>query len=694
MNTSFQASDEMLRGAAGLYRSGRIAEAETACRRILSGEPRHAGALHLLGVVVGRRGDLNGAVKLVAQAVSELPEFVAAHLTLGQLYVSLKDLPKAIVSFQRVAALRPADPPNWYSLGIVQRMNRDSNQAIASFQKALVLDPGSAEAHVELGALLMLKGQFAEALESFTTAAAARPDSAEFQNNLAAALMEVGRLEEAEAAFRRAIELSPQGAIYHANIGNFFMKSYSYEKALQAYATAIGLDPRMARAYAGRGSTLARMNRFDEAIADHQTGLSLVPNDPKMHVSLAWVLMQVGQTTTAEQHCRRALELDSESAPAWHALGSVLRAVGRFDEATTCFNRSVELCPTAAVYMLLSSTQQEVDAGEAERLLAFSRRPELSVEDRSCAEFALGKLLDNSDRFDEAFAHYKIGNELVKDFWNQRGICFKLSEYHQTVSAMRQTFTPDFFGTVGDWGQQTELPVFIVGMPRSGTTLVEQIAASHSQVFGAGELSDISSYWTGLALTPDADGRYPIEREQVGHAAAEYKKKILSLGGSSTRVIDKMPGNITYLGYIATLFPNARVIFCQRDPLDNCLSCYFQRFNKDHQIFSYDLVDCAQRYLEQAKLQAHWQQVLPLRMMTIQYEGLVGDLEGQSRRLIEFLGLPWEPRCLDFHKTDRTVLTSSVWQVRQPIYTRSVGRWKHYEKHLGPLLEALGNDKH
>jgi hypothetical protein len=234
--------------------------------------------------------------------------------------------------------------------------------------------------------------------------------------------------------------------------------------------------------------------------------------------------------------------------------------------------------------------------------------------------------------------------------------------------------------------------VFIVGMPRSGTTLVEQIAASHPAVFGADELADIGRLAAALSQGDAANPIIGWDSNRIAQAAAAYLEHLKLLGPNASRVTDKMPGNVFQLGLIATLFPRARVIFCQRDPRDTCLSCYFQWFPSSRLLYTYDLADCAHQYLQTQRITAHWLKVLPLQMMEVQYEELVADQENQSRRLIDFLGLPWDPACLQFHKTRRTVTTASVWQVRQPMYNRSAGRWRNYQRHLGPLLEVLNSD--
>jgi hypothetical protein len=234
----------------------------------------------------------------------------------------------------------------------------------------------------------------------------------------------------------------------------------------------------------------------------------------------------------------------------------------------------------------------------------------------------------------------------------------------------------------------SELPVFVVGMPRSGTTLVEQICASHSRVFGAGELGDIIRL-DGILNRPDVACSTEKLHETAQRLAKEHIIKLYGQAKGALRVVDKMPDNILLVGLIARLFPRARIIWCSRDNRDIALSCYFQMFAPEAQHFSYDLADCGHRARLVGRLARHWMTLLPSRMIEVNYEALVDDLEGQSRRLIEFLGLDWESACMDFHRTERPVVTVSYWQVRQPLYQSSMGRWRNYEKHLGPLFAAL-----
>ena len=375
------------------------------------------------------------------------------------------------------------------------------------------------------------------------------------------------------------------------------------------------------------------------------------------------------------------MALAPDYTAAWHELGTVLRSLGRFDEALMCFRRARDIDPDwPEVYRSLAVTgQQAADDAQLRRLEAVLKNRERSVSDRISAGFALGMLLDNAERCDEAFPCFAEANALHRQQRAEAGERFDIAALRRQVDDLIELATPDFFSAAASWGNPSQAPVFIVGMPRSGTSLVEQIAASHSRVFGAGELHEFGGIWETLS----AHNRdRPVEKWDAAFArqlADRHVGSLQALGNGAVRIIDKMPDNIFFLWLIAALFPSARIILCRRDLRDVCLSCYFHHFTEGH-LYAYDLADCGARALEIDRLATHWLRVLPLAMLVIEYEKLVSNLAGESRRLIEFLGLEWEPSCLDFHLTERPVLTASAWQVRQPLYTRSVGRWRRYER--------------
>ncbi|HVT81950.1 MAG TPA: sulfotransferase [Phycisphaerae bacterium] len=501
-----------------------------------------------------------------------------------------------------------------------------------------------------------------------------------------------GRHQQAEALYREILARDPASAPALHHLGLLAHQHGDHARAAELIRQSLALAP-AADAWNNLGIVLLALGRTQEAIAALELALEMYPNLAVTRLELARAHYNFGAAAAAHgdlkpaiTHFRRALQLDPGTAQFWNALGTALNFQGRFEEGVASLRHALAIMPEAKYYLGLAASGRHVGgAVEIAALLALLENPALPLDDRAAAEFALGRLCDEAGKFDDAFQHFSAGNRLVRESRAAAGLRFDAERLSRSVDQMIAAFTPEFFAARRTWGNDSQTPVFIVGMPRSGTSLVEQIAASHPAVFGAGELQVVDHL--PLALAPP----HTWTAENISTCAREYLAKIHELsGGHAERVTDKMPANIFLLGLIAALFPNARVIFCRRDGRDNCLSCYFQRFDQANILYTYDLADCAFQYLETERLAAHWRRVLPLRMLDVHYEKLVTDQETESRRLLQFLGLPWDPACLRFHETERTILTASFWQVRQPMYTRSIGRWRHYEPHLARLCEVLG----
>ncbi len=408
---------------------------------------------------------------------------------------------------------------------------------------------------------------------------------------------------------------------------------------------------------------------------------------------LAMTELKLGRAEEALAAAREALALDPESANACSVIGMALLDQGRIEEAQEMLRRALELNPADVNTWFQQAGARrfgEDDLEQIRQLEALIEAGGHPDEQRSYLHFAVAKMYNDCRRYDDAFRHYQAGNELA-----QRTHPHGHDEAEAYCARSEQVFDGAYFERVSGLGVDTPRPLFIVGMPRSGTTLVEQILASHPRVAGGGELDAIPRVVRRLAaeLAPPP---YPACLEGIGadriqRAAAEYLGVLDEVSSEAERVTDKLPGNYLHLGLIATLLPGARVVHCRRDPRDTCLSNYFQRFAEGHH-YSYDLAALGRQYRLYERLMAHWRAVLPLPILEVEYEALVGDLEAGVRRLLKFAGLPFDERCLRFWETERTVSTASHWQVRQRVYRGSVGRWRRYARHLGPLLEALGMD--
>jgi len=636
--------------------SGRAATASMSAHQSRGAPPQNPQiALHLEAALAAHKaGQRDRAERLCRKVLHRAPHQPDALRLLGVIASERGRHEYAVQLLSRALAGPTGSAEARYSLGNALRALRRLEEATSHYRAAIALKPDFAQAHCNLSALLIQRDLHGAALEHATRAAELMPELTEPHLNRGIALARARRSAEAEAALRRALAVQPDNA-----------------QALSELC-----------------SVLAELGRLDEAEACHLKALDLDPNNPFFHLRLGDAHLLSGDPEGCEAICRHAVSLAPRSAPVWSRLAHILRCLGRFEEARSCLRKALELDPELPhAYVGLAVLGER--AGGEEQLrhlrttLADPGHPTMTRVD---AGFALGKLLDNADRYDEAFPCFFQANSLYREFLTASGMGYDRAAFRQHIDGLIETCTSELYATTERDGNPSEMPVLVVGMPRSGTSLVEQIAASHSRVAGAGELRDLGQIVAQLQA--DAQEKTEEDPDLARCLRDEYIARLQQIGRGAERVIDKMPDNIITLGMVPLLFPRARVIFCRRDPRDTCLSCYFHRFDQPL-VWYTDLVDCGSRALELERLAEHWRRVLPLCMLTIDYEALVADLEGESRRLIEFLDLDWEPACLDFHKTERPVRTASGWQVRQPLFTRSLGRWRKYERHIGPLLEVL-----
>jgi tetratricopeptide (TPR) repeat protein len=673
------------------YHAGKLAEAEKIYRQVLQNQPKHAEAMHLLGALVGQRGNIDAAIDLIRRSIGIKGEDAEAHGNLGILLAKQRRFDEAIVALSEAARLRPGDAAILNSLGNVATVLNRTEEEITAYSQVVALKPAFVEAHLRLGHAFDKKGMVDEAMGEYRRVVDLNPDFAEGHAYVGNMLVKKGRLDEAIAAYLKATGIQPDMAAAHLGLGHALRGAGRLEDALAAYKRAMAAKEDFLEAMLSAAAVLGELQRFEEALQWHDRAVQINSEAAVTHVALGSILLRQRGAAEAIEEFRKAVEIDPSLISAWNSLGLALQAQGAFDEAATCFRRMATMRPDLAIAYKNLSMMSKLAASQAEidQLKAMLSKPNLAVAQRIAAEFALAKVLDDAERFDEAFGHYAQGNSLVKRQRAQVGEHYDSEAFHTHVNLVIETFTPEFFEQRRGWGDPSELPVLVVGMPRSGTTLVQQIAASHPMVHGAGELKEISNISTSLGGTDARSGAMGWTAESLKSAAGQHIQTLRAMDGEALRIIDKQPSNLHLLGLIALLFPSARVVLCRRDPRDTCLSGYFQWFARGN-MFSFDLADCGHYYLENERLMDHWLKVLPLKMLEFQYEDVIADLEGQSRRLIDFLGLEWDPACLEFYRTETTILTSSVWQVRQPIYQGSAGRWRRYERHLGPLLKALG----
>ena len=435
---------------------------------------------------------------------------------------------------------------------------------------------------------------------------------------------------------------------------------------------------------------LHQSGRVDEAETQYRAILAADPNNADAMHLLGVVCLQKQDWQQAQALIENAIQLAPNRSVFHHNLGAVYRVLGRFADAESHYRDAIRLQPDyAEAYFNLSGSRQfTADDVAIAPLCRLAQRSELSPPDRTFVHFALGKIYDDLGNYDQAFSHYEQGNQAAAARYDP-------ADHSQFMDDLIVNFDRDrLLGLYGD-GCTDERPVFVVGMPRSGTTLIEQILASHPDVFGAGELMDIPSISRTLTRHTADGAPYPscihsLEATTFRGFGEAYIRRVGSLHATARRIVDKYPINYEHLGLIALLLPQAHIIHCRRNALDTCLSCYFQRFRKGH-AYAYDLGHLGANYRDYQRIMEHWRDVLPMPMLEMDYEVLVREPENASRQLIDFCGLPWDARCLEFHAVDRPVSTASQWQVRRPIYRSAVARWERYADHLGPLRESLGS---
>lgn len=643
-----------------LQQAGRLLEAEFFYKDVLRQAPKHFDSQYLLGVLALQSGRTQSGVELIAKAIKINPKVAEAHLNLGNGLRSLSRLDDALASYNKAIALKPNFAEAYNARAIVLRDQERFDDALVSFNKAVDVKPDYVEVYNNCGIVLRDLKRLDDALASFDKAIALRPDYADAHYNRGIVLRDLKRLDEALASYDQAIALKPDHGEAYINRGLVLQGLKRFDEALASYDRAIVLRPDSSQAYNNRGIALKKLNRSNEALASYDRAIALNPN-------------------YAEAFYNRAIEL---------------MELGRLDEAQQAADKAIELAPREALYYRTFGSAGRY-SGDDKRLAVLEQLAEnaesYSSDDQVDLCFVLAKVYEDVGRFNEAFNQLKIGNVLKR-----RQIIYDEAAELDAFTRIQDLYTPQLIQSTRDAGESSPVPVFIVGMVRSGSTLVEQILASHPQAFGGGELDSFAEFVARCSAMQNGEQLRPelasgLSTDQLRQIGVRYVARLRELSPQAARIVNKLPSNFMHAGLIHLALPNATIIHTVRDPRDTCASAYSKLFTEE-QNHTYDLAELGRYYGHYHALMAHWHRVLPAgRILDVQYEDVVADLEGQARRLIAHCGLDWDPRCLAFHRTDRPVRTASAIQVRQPIYDSSIGRWRMYESFLGPLLAELGS---
>jgi tetratricopeptide (TPR) repeat protein len=645
--------------AVALHGQGRVREAEELYESILRNDSRHFESIYYLGTIRLQQSRFLDAEVLFRRALKINKRSADARHYLGIALTSLGHFDEAVSQYQKALDLNSRDAVVQNNLGyVLQKLDRHS-EAVRHYRRALSVSPNYPEARNNLGNALQALGRIEEAIELYRQALALRPNDAGAHNNLASALATRNRHEEAIKHCERALVLAPGNPEVHLNLAHSLRAIERPQEALEHYQKAISI----AGANAGMALMLLLLGRVDEAIA----------------------------------HCEQALTIKPDNVEVLQSFGIVLRTIGRLDEAIHSFEKAIAVAPSKAskaalYYDLVTSKRMSASDQHFAAMQQLAREMDsFDLKSQIGLHFALGKAYADIGDCRQSFEHLLEGNALRRREFIEHDQT-KLLRLFERIQA---TFTAELFAAKKGVGDPSARPVFILGMPRSGTSLVEQILASHPKVFGAGEWREFGDLVNGLA---GSDGtEFPeiiasMSAEQLRSLGTRYVRIIEALAPQVERITDKMLDNFLYAGLIHLALPNARIVHIRRDLRDIALSCFSTLFAKGH-AHTYDLSELGRYIRAYEKLMDHWRQVLPEgAMIEVQYEELVGNLEEQARRIVDYCGLEWNDACLSFYNTKRPVHTASVMQVRQPIYNSSVGRWRLYEKELEPFLKALSGN--
>jgi len=677
-----QLSPQEISALVALLNQERFTQTEEGVTALLKVHP-HAGMLwKILSVARLRQG--KDALQALRRAAELMPNDGEAHGNLGAALHQAGLWSEALASLQRALAIVPQDIDSLVNAADALRALGRASESISFYQRALTLNLSNPEAHNNLGNAFLELGQYEQAIACYHKALQDRPHDAQIYCNLCNAQERLRLLDEALLSARQAVALEPTSSLAHGSLGRILAALGQRGAAVASFQLAVELNPKDAQSLSSLGDALFDLRKIDEAAATYVTLLELEPQNVSAHLSLSVARRAQRRQSDAEANCEAALSIQPNFVEAISLLGELRADRGRFGEAEVLFKRAIKIDPEFSFAFSSIATHRKMTLEDSDWLSGAQALLEkrLPLEREISLRYALGKYHDDIGQYAQAFEHYRHANELSK----QQISAYDGLKFSQRIDSVIRHFDAAGLAALHSRTQTSDVPVFIIGMPRSGTSLAEQILASHPAAFGAGEIS----FWEAAYIAyRQAEVAGAADAAQLAELGGEYLDRLTASSGEASRVIDKMPANFLYAGLIHAAFPRARIIHMQRDPIDTCVSIYFQNFfNKDP--YATDLESLAHYYGEYRRSMRHWRSVLPSSaLLEIPYESLIADQEGWTRRMLDFVGLPWDAKCLQFHETERVVITASKWQVRQKMHSASAGRWRHYEPYLEPLKRLL-----
>jgi len=674
--------------------AGRLAQAEHVLRDVLNVAPEHPFALHLLGVVAHSAGKTEVGVELIEKAIGFNKKVPLFYANLTEMYRRLEQLEDAIKSGKKALKLDPQFISAHGNIAITYYDLKDYKKAEYHNDVALKIDPNFAPSLNNMGSICRHNEDYEAAEKYFRDAIKIAPHFMDPQNNLGEILTRLEQPEEAIKVLDHVLAVNPNYDSAYCNRGTAYLAMGMENEARGNYLKSLSIDENFIPGHAGIVMLALEFHRLDEGEASARRLVEIAPDEPDSHSMLGSILLAQGLTDEAESLFKKANVLDADYIPAKTGMGHALMEKGDLKGAEAMFRDCIktEGETSPAIYSLIQV--KKIKAGDPEIKIMEEEAKKLEsrlVDSKAIPlNFALGKMYDDLGEYDRGFPYYIEGCRIKRKIFD-----YSMEEKQTSIDEMKKVFTADFLEQKSGHGDTSDLPIFVLGMPRSGTTLTEQIIASHPSVHGAGELKDIINLAENLS-PEQADASFSkkmldVRPETLTEMGQKYIADLKERSPDSLKITDKMPGNFHYIGLLKLIVPNAKIIHVSRHPLDTCLSC-FTRLFAHGQANTYDLFEIGHYYKCYTELMDHWRSVLPKGAFhEVRYEDLVDDTEAEAKKLIEYCGLEWDSSCLEFYKNKRAIRTASVTQVRQPIYKSSKARWKNYDQFLDPLKEALGD---
>ncbi|MEC7984857.1 MAG: sulfotransferase, partial [Myxococcota bacterium] len=704
--------------AVSLFRNGQLDRAIETCIHVLKENPEREDAMHLLGLFYHERDEPGLALPYLQKLCSLNPNNATAFCSLGAVQYKLNHYPEAVISYQHSIEQDPTSPDAYFGLGQALEIQDLVEEALHAYFQVLQLDEQHAHAYYSVSLLLKKAGRFPEAKMYALKALALLPDSEDVRMLYASILFELEEWVLAQLQYQEIVLQNPTLASAHTAIGTIFDKQGHLSAAIVAYKRSIEIDPAQSEAYTKIGRCLLKDGQQVEALEAWCRSVSNNPDQPELHNELGVLYCTLEDYQRSHFHLteslrqnpdnafahynlgnllqsaipperdaaiacyRRSIQCDPEFAQAYHNLGNLLLIRNQKEEGLVCYRKAVSLHPeyVESHLQIALRTTFQTKTDEVEAMESLYHSQELAEEKKVYLAFGLGKIYDDLEQYEQSFRYYRAANRLRRKQYD-----YSIADTRSHVDKIKNVFCSQFFSSRSPIPAHGNPPIFIVGMMRSGTTLVEQILSSHPQVFGAGECNTLPKivdiYETESNQNPYPDFATECSVEDCIEMAKLYQRTQSKYAPSAKYICDKLPHNFYFLGLIHLLFPHAKIVLCLRNPMDTCWSMYRQNFTGHHP-YTYDLEELGLFYGISRRLFAHWRETIPQAFYEIHYENLVKDTEAQVRALLEYCDLPWHDGCLQFYDNQRAVHTPSLFQVRQPIYPHAMGQWRKHAANL------------